>query len=100
LQRRQGRHTHKGSYSFSHDWLQRYDSRRRDDRDDHRGALESMPSTLHQSDILFKGERFIICMESSPKNSANRGSISRESSVRWRNHKEIYPFLLMSKGER
>jgi hypothetical protein len=26
-----GRHTHRGSYSSSHDWLQRHDSRRRDD---------------------------------------------------------------------
>jgi hypothetical protein len=26
-----GRHTHRGSYSSSHDWLQQHDSRRRDD---------------------------------------------------------------------
>jgi hypothetical protein len=51
------------------------------------GALATIPSALHQSDILFQKRR-------------DRGSSLRDSFARGSNPKEIYPFPLMSKGER
>jgi hypothetical protein len=61
------------------------------------GALAIIPSTLHQSDILCQIKRYY---SDEGRETCNHKKHLGSSTVRGKIPKEIYPFPLMSKGER